>query len=197
MRQITTRIESDREVEPPAPQMTASQTHESTDFPQQPAATVATPADRLETSVDAPPSSVTDDLLKETTARSKLSRDTTEVCNTTCATHHQGESIVKESMEGGTADAISSSKKTDISSDSSSVAEFLKQQQQELTALKEQLYELKRIYENAAGQLISKKMRDSLEKPVVETLSATIPCKRNSISSCGRSDAKCRCFGER
>ena len=50
------------------------------------------------------------------------------------------------------------------------IAEFIQQQQLQLELLKSRLDKLKAIYETAAGQLISKKMRDTLEKPVVETM---------------------------
>ncbi len=50
------------------------------------------------------------------------------------------------------------------------IADFIQQQQSQLELLKSRLDKLKAIYETAAGQLISKKMRDTLEKPVVETM---------------------------
>lgn len=48
--------------------------------------------------------------------------------------------------------------------------EFIKAQQAQLTELKSQLDSLKKTYDLAAGQLISKKLRDQLEKPVVDTM---------------------------
>lgn len=48
--------------------------------------------------------------------------------------------------------------------------EFIKAQQAQLAELKSQLDALKKTYDTAAGQLISKKMRDTLEKPVVQTM---------------------------
>ena len=55
-----------------------------------------------------------------------------------------------------------------ISTDAT-IAQYIQQQQSELTLLKLRLDHLKKVYDAATGQLISKRMRESLEKPVIET----------------------------
>ena len=62
-----------------------------------------------------------------------------------------------------------------------SVAEFIQQQQSHLDLLKSRLEKLKEIYDTAAGQLISKKMRDTLETPVIETMKS-YDAMRDSLS---------------
>ena len=54
--------------------------------------------------------------------------------------------------------------------DSALVTEFLQLQKSHLDTLKSQLSMLKRTYDDAMGNLISKRLRDSLEKPVLETM---------------------------
>ena len=50
------------------------------------------------------------------------------------------------------------------------ITQFINQQLTELATLKKKLDALKEIYDTASGQLISKKMRETLERPVEETL---------------------------
>ena len=50
------------------------------------------------------------------------------------------------------------------------LATFIRQQRSQLEMLKSRLDKLKEIYNDAAGQLISTRMREKLEQPVVETM---------------------------
>lgn len=61
--------------------------------------------------------------------------------------------------------------KTEPSVQSQAVSQFIQQQQSQLATLKLRLMAMKEVYETAVGNLISKRMRDALEAPVVETLS--------------------------
>jgi pSer/pThr/pTyr-binding forkhead associated (FHA) protein len=50
------------------------------------------------------------------------------------------------------------------------IAAYIASQQAQIAELKSRLDQLKDVYDTAAGQLISQRMRDTLEKPVVETM---------------------------
>lgn|GEM_PF-2828330 len=66
--------------------------------------------------------------------------------------------------------SVAESAKPQPSGNEAMLIEFIKAQQAQLAELKSQLDALKKTYDTAAGQLISKKMRDTLEKPVVQTM---------------------------
>ncbi len=67
--------------------------------------------------------------------------------------------------------AASHTTKTEVTATNETIAQYIALQQSQLVTLKKRLERLKQIYDEATGQLISKKMRDQLEQPVLETMS--------------------------
>lgn len=100
----------------------------------------------------------------------EVATKTTGESDVTSENREQAPSVVTEPTDTASNEATTEAAKANPDASPALIAEFLKQQQCELDSLKKQLDQLKKIYDAAAGQLISKKIRDSLEKPVAETM---------------------------
>ncbi len=77
---------------------------------------------------------------------------------------------VEERVSASDSGGVATYPRVDSVALTESLSQFAQQQQSQLDTLKQRLNELKQIYETAAQNLISKRMRDSLEAPVIETL---------------------------